>query len=128
MGRIYKQFIEQEEPLFVCKRCKTHLTTRKELWSKKFKGRTGSAYLFDSVKNLEFGEPEHRELLSGMHEVASAYCIEETCGMKLGWKYTGASDINQTYKIGKIVLERKLILIREQRNNWIVSFYYLGLF
>ena len=79
MGRTYKVFLD-DDIVFVCRRCKTHLATKKDLSSRNFQGVTGRAYLFDGATNLSFGEVKQEGLRSGNHEVAMVFCNEESCG------------------------------------------------
>ena len=49
MPKSYVTFIDGKN-LYVCKKCETHLVGLNELVSKAFRGRTGSAYLFNKVE------------------------------------------------------------------------------
>jgi len=93
--------------IFVCRSCRAHLTSGKELISKDFRGRSGKAFLFNSVLNTKCGTPEDRMLITGLHTISDIFCTE--CNSALGWKYLHAFDERQRYKIGKVILEAAYI-------------------
>jgi len=100
--------------IFVCRDCKAHLTRGSELISKDFRGRSGKAYLFNSVINTSNGVAEDRMLITGMHTISDIFCFD--CNKALGWKYVHAFDERQRYKIGKVILEAAFIRkVREAR-------------
>lgn len=49
MPKSYVTFIDGKN-IYVCKKCETHLVGLNELVSKAFRGRTGTAYLFNKVE------------------------------------------------------------------------------
>jgi len=49
-------------------------------------------------------------MATGKHLIQFAYCKDELCGRKLGWKYILAEREDQKYKEGMVVLERCLIM------------------
>ena len=58
-------------------------------------------------------------MLTGRHIVRDVAC--KTCNTKLGWVYEYATEDNQRYKEGKVILERALVNeqdgIDEMHNN-----------
>ncbi len=46
-------------------------------------------------------------MLTGRHIVRDVAC--KNCNVKLGWIYEYATDDNQRYKEGKVILERALV-------------------
>jgi len=93
--------------LFSCANCDTVLTNRSELISMKFTGATGRAFLFHKVVNLKFSEVQDRIMLTGRHMVRDVSC--KNCDTKLGWIYEYATEEEQRYKEGKVILERALV-------------------
>lgn len=93
--------------LFSCARCDTNLTNRSELISTRFTGATGRAFLFNRVVNLTYSEVQDRVMLTGRHMVRDVSC--KSCDSKLGWMYEFATDENQRYKEGRVILERALV-------------------
>ena len=107
MGRIYLEHLGGIR-LFSCAQCDTFLTNRNELISTRFTGATGRAFLFKKVVNVIYDkEREEREMLTGMHYVRDVSC--KYCKVKLGWFYEFATEENQRYKEGQVILERALI-------------------
>lgn len=104
--------------LFSCAHCDTNLTNRSELISTRFTGSTGRAYLFNKVVNLSYSEVQDRMMITGRHMVRDVFC--KNCEEKLGWMYEFATEDNQRYKEGRIILERALIIESdgfEERGN-----------
>jgi hypothetical protein len=60
--------------------------------------------------NFTRGPAMSRQLLTGAHVVADIYCLQ--CQTKIGWMYDDATNEEQKYKIGKLVLELALIARR----------------
>ena len=83
------------------------MTNRDELISTTFHGATGRAFLFKKVVNVIYDEREEREMLTGMHFVRDVLC--KSCKVKVGWFYEFATEQNQRYKEGHVILERALI-------------------
>ncbi|XP_074599231.1 protein yippee-like 5 [Brevipalpus obovatus] len=106
MGRTYLEHIGGAK-LFTCGSCETVLTNKNELVSTRFTGATGRAFLFDKVVNLKFSDVQDRQMLTGRHMVRDVSC--KNCDAKLGWIYEFATEENQKYKEGKVILERALI-------------------
>lgn len=52
-------------------------------------------------------EVQDRVMLTGRHMVRDVSC--KNCDAKLGWVYEFATDDNQRYKEGRVILERALI-------------------
>ena len=59
------------------------------------------------VVNLNLSEVQDRVMLTGRHMVRDVSC--KNCDAKLGWKYEFATEENQRYKEGRIILERALV-------------------
>lgn len=49
-----------------------------------------------------------RQLVTGAHTVSDISC--RGCGSVLGWKYVGAEEEAQKYKVGKFILETKRVV------------------
>ncbi|TNV85428.1 hypothetical protein FGO68_gene5631 [Halteria grandinella] len=96
-------FYSEEDTVYVCKCCGTHLTTYKEIVSKTFHGKTGEAYLFDKVYNVGTGISEDKQLSTGLHRVRDIYC--KVCVTVVGWTYDIAFVPSEKYKEGKAVIE-----------------------
>jgi len=106
MGRIFIEHINGTR-LFSCNKCETVLTNRTELISTRFTGATGRAFLFNKVVNLKHSEVQDRNMLTGRHMVRDVFC--KSCDAKLGWMYEFATEENQRYKEGRVILERALV-------------------
>jgi hypothetical protein len=96
---------------FCCSQCDAPLTNRDELFSTRFTGSTGRAFLFNKVVNVFHSDAMCRVMLTGRHMVRDVYC--KNCECKLGWMYEFATNEEQRYKEGKTILERALIKERE---------------
>ena len=59
------------------------------------------------VVNLKMSEVMDRVMLTGRHMVRDVFC--KNCDAKLGWMYEFATEDNQRYKEGRVILERALI-------------------
>lgn len=70
-------------------------------------GATGRAFLFNKVVNLNYSEVQDRVMLTGRHMVRDVSC--KNCDAKLGWVYEFATEDNQRYKEGRVILERALV-------------------
>eukprot|EP01111_Echinosteliopsis_oligospora_P001085 TRINITY_DN1143_c0_g1_i4.p1 TRINITY_DN1143_c0_g1~~TRINITY_DN1143_c0_g1_i4.p1 ORF type:complete len:114 (-),score=9.80 TRINITY_DN1143_c0_g1_i4:42-383(-) len=106
MGRVYKSYLSNPK-IYVCKNCRSHLTSRDQIFSKDFVGKFGPAYLFTSCINMTIGPSEDRVLKTGLHTVADIYCVD--CNDLIGWTYEAAYVDDQKYKIGKYILEKEKI-------------------
>ncbi|KAI0237890.1 Protein yippee-like 5 [Lamellibrachia satsuma] len=106
MGRIFLNHLGGSR-LFSCASCDIPLTNRSELISTRFTGATGRAFLFNRVVNLNFSDVQDRVMLTGRHMVRDVSC--KNCEAKLGWIYEFATEENQRYKEGKVILERALV-------------------
>ncbi|PWN21671.1 yippee-like protein [Microstroma glucosiphilum] len=100
-------------PMYVCRKCGTHLALQDELISKAFSGRDGKAYLFHSAINIIVGQSEDRNLLTGMHTVADMRC--KGCQTVVGWTYLKAWEGSQKYKEGRFIMEHSAL---HKVNNW----------
>ncbi|KAF9875662.1 putative yippee-like protein [Colletotrichum karsti] len=72
-----------------------------------FRGQHGKAYLFNSVVNIETGEPSERNMTTGRHIVRDITCKQ--CKETVGWKYDKAYEATEKYKEGKFILEAELL-------------------
>ncbi|KOB76474.1 Protein yippee-like [Operophtera brumata] len=94
MGKIFLDHIGGMR-LFSCASCDVNLTNRSELISTRFTGAT------------VYSEVQDRVMLTGRHMVRDVSC--KNCGTKLGWVYEFATEENQRYKEGRVILERALV-------------------
>eukprot|EP00049_Salpingoeca_infusionum_P005509 m.92992 g.92992 ORF g.92992 m.92992 type:complete len:114 (-) comp12993_c0_seq1:554-895(-) len=113
MGRIVEEYLPDQK-LFVCHKCRTHLTSMERLVSKSFHGKTGQAYLFAEVVNVDLGPAQDKMLMTGLHSVCDVHC--KKCHIYLGWKYIMAYEQEQKYKIGKTILEKALV---DKADTWV---------
>jgi hypothetical protein len=60
------------------------------------------------LPNTTTGEPVPRQLVTGAHTVSDISCAQ--CGTVLGWKYVGAEEEGQRYKVGKFILETRRVV------------------
>ena len=97
--------------IFSCINCHTALTNRNQLISTRFTGATGRAFLFHKVVNLTFSEVQDRVMLTGRHKVRDVSC--KNCDAKLGWKYEYATEEEQRYKEGRVILERARVIEKD---------------
>ena len=56
---------------------------------------------------LTYSKKEDRVMLTGRHIVRDVSC--KLCQTKLGWIYEYATEENQRYKEGRVILERALV-------------------
>ncbi|KAI8050349.1 Yippee/Mis18 [Syncephalis plumigaleata] len=106
MGLILQVYLDDEK-VYVCSKCNTHIALHKDIISKAFQGRHGRAILFATAYNVTPGAKEERILMTGKHTVADIQC--NSCQSILGWYYYSAADCEQRYKEGKYAIEKKLI-------------------
>uniref|UniRef100_A0A6T8AD21 Protein yippee-like n=1 Tax=Cryptomonas curvata TaxID=233186 RepID=A0A6T8AD21_9CRYP len=111
MGRVHRTYLPGTR-IYACSNCRAHLTNYEDIVSKSFQGRTGRAYLFNSVVNVTLGPTEERILNTGLHKVSDIYC--NCCDGYLGWRYEEAFEQSQKYKENKVVLEKA----RMTREEW----------
>mmetsp|Transcript_66955 Transcript_66955/g.179002 ORF Transcript_66955/g.179002 Transcript_66955/m.179002 type:complete len:130 (+) Transcript_66955:213-602(+) len=127
MGRVLRTYLPGNR-IYACSNCRAHLTNYDDIVSKSFQacclhfhprskliceqGRTGRAYLFNSVVNVSLGPTEERILNTGLHKVSDLYC--NCCDFYLGWRYEEAFEQSQKYKENKVVLEKA----RMTREEW----------
>lgn len=108
-----------------CAGCASHLCLTSQIISKGFTGRHGRAYLVSaepvasavsisasssptaSLPNTILEHPAPRQLVTGAHTVSDVSCT--FCGTVIGWKYVAAEEESQRYKVGKFILETKMI-------------------
>ena len=102
-----------------CAKCSVDICLVSQIISKGFTGRHGRAYLVSPIP-INFGRarasclpntrtdpPSSRQLVTGAHTVSDVHCA--LCGSILGWRYDGAEEESQQYKVGKYILETKMI-------------------
>lgn len=106
MGRVFLEHPGGTR-IFSCANCDTALTNRNQLISMRFTGATGRAFLFHKVVNLTFSDIQNRVMLTGRHVVRDVSC--KNCSAKLGWIYEYATEEEQRYKEGRVILERALV-------------------
>jgi len=75
-----------------------------DIESKCFHGRSGRAFLVNSVANVKLGPKENRMLLTGLHTVQDVSC--KNCGVAIGWRYDAASNPAQKWKVSKFTIEK----------------------
>ncbi|MCJ1310831.1 hypothetical protein MMC25_004498 [Agyrium rufum] len=129
-------FLTSHTSYLRCARCSADLCHSSQIISKGFTGRHGRAYLISptssasarmhmlalgpslspSSSSLSSGSdlpntrahaPVPRHLVTGAHTVSDVECA--FCASVLGWKYVDAEDEAQKYKVGKYILETKMI-------------------
>ncbi len=83
MGRIHRKFLPGTR-IYACNNCHAHLTNHDDIVSKSFQGRTGRAYLFNSVINISLGPTEDRILNTGLHKVCEVSPVSDG-GFALCW-------------------------------------------
>ncbi|GIY96608.1 protein yippee-like 5 [Caerostris extrusa] len=88
-----------------------------ELISTRFTGATGRAFLFNKVVNLIYSEVQDRVMLTGRHMVRDVSC--KNCEAKLGWIYEFATEENQRYKEGRVILERALVTESDGMDDYV---------
>ena len=114
-----------------CAKCSTDVCLTSQIISKGFTGRHGRAYLVSPspvlsgypqlskaandlcLPNTKTDPPSSRQLVTGLHTVSDVRCA--FCSSILGWKYDGAEEESQRYKVGKYILETKMIC---SSSNW----------
>ncbi|CAD8075834.1 unnamed protein product [Paramecium sonneborni] len=106
MGRPILEYLDGNR-VYVCKKCRIHLTNYENRISKNFKGGTGQAYLFDKGINYHVGLPQDKDLLTGKHTVQDLMC--NGCDYIIGWKYIKAFRESEKYKEGKIIIEKYFV-------------------
>ncbi|CDW91541.1 UNKNOWN [Stylonychia lemnae] len=104
MGFLHLEYSEGVDAVYVCKNCNTHLTTPYDIVSRTFHGKTGKAYLFSNVMNVQTGPAEDKHLSTGLHQVRDIYCKQ--CLQVVGWTYDLAYVESEKYKEGKSVIEK----------------------
>lgn len=65
------------------------------------------------MSNTKTEISSQRQLVTGVHTVSDVRCA--ICGSMLGWKYDGAEEESQRYKVGKYILETKMVC---SSSNW----------
>jgi len=106
MGLAYNTYLSSSK-IYGCKSCKAHLANHDDIISRNFRGQHGKAYLFDSVVNVEAGDPNERSMTTGRHIVRDICCRQ--CKETVGWKYDKAYESTEKYKEGKYILEAELL-------------------
>ena len=101
-----------------CATCATDVCLTSQIVSKGFTGRHGRAYLVSPsavlaagnplcLPNTKTDTPSQRQLVTGVHTVSDVRCA--FCGSMLGWKYDAAEEESQRYKVGKYILETRMV-------------------
>lgn len=106
MGLAYNTYLDSNK-IYGCKNCKAHLANHEEIISRNFRGQHGKAYLFNTVVNVDAGEPSERSMTTGRHIVRDITCKQ--CKETVGWKYDRAYESSEKYKEGKFILEAELL-------------------
>ncbi|ROT38865.1 yippee-domain-containing protein [Sodiomyces alkalinus F11] len=106
MGLAYNTYLDSAK-IYGCKTCKAHLANHEDIVSRNFRGQHGKAYLFNSVVNIDTGEPSERNMTTGRHVVRDITCRQ--CKETVGWKYDKAYEATEKYKEGKFILEAELL-------------------
>ena len=60
-----------------------------------FRGKTGTAYLFNKVSNIFLGPEDEKEMMTGTHIVSDVYCV--SCSTVIGWTYVSRSPPKLNY-------------------------------
>uniref|UniRef100_A0A7N0UJ54 Protein yippee-like n=1 Tax=Kalanchoe fedtschenkoi TaxID=63787 RepID=A0A7N0UJ54_KALFE len=94
--------------LYRCFTCRNNVALHDDVISTDFRGYHGRAYLFYRAMNITTGPNEDKQFVTGQYTVADVFCNE--CKETLGWKYVHASEEEQKYKEGKIILEKAKIV------------------
>jgi hypothetical protein len=133
MGLAYNTYLNSNK-IYGCKTCKAHLANHEDIISRvsynlhnpahiviwpepegltdtsrpqNFRGQHGKAYLFNTVVNIDAGEPSERSMTTGRHIVRDIACKQ--CKETVGWKYDKAYESTEKYKEGKFILEAELL-------------------
>ncbi|KAK4174810.1 Yippee/Mis18 [Triangularia setosa] len=106
MGLTYNTYLNSDK-IYGCKNCKAHLANAHDIISRNFRGQHGKAYLFNTVVNVETGDPSERNMTTGRHVVRDIQCRQ--CKDVVGWKYDRAYESSEKYKEGKFILEAELL-------------------
>ncbi|KAF4816991.1 Protein yippee-like 3 [Colletotrichum siamense] len=117
MGLAYNTYLNSSK-VYGCKTCKAHLSNHEDIisrpaltakcpYNQNFRGQHGKAYLFNTVVNIETGEPSERNMTTGRHIVRDITCKQ--CKETVGWKYDKAYEATEKYKEGKFILEAELL-------------------
>ncbi|PVU87501.1 hypothetical protein BB559_006031 [Furculomyces boomerangus] len=89
-----------------CKSCGSHLTAKRFLISKDYRGKYGKAHLYKKAVNILEGKREKRSMTTGVHIIKELKCA--ICEKYVGWKYIVAYEKDQKFKEGKFILEKTL--------------------
>ena len=111
MGREFLKYFESSN-VYVCRNCKTHLSTKIQVISKNFNGKFGRCFLIDKMLNINEGPKEEKNLMTGLHVVRDIFC--KGCSAYSGWTYVEAYEISEKYKEGKFIMERNQVL----KHDW----------
>ncbi|MCJ1445584.1 MAG: hypothetical protein MMC23_006089 [Stictis urceolatum] len=128
-------FLSGSKSFLRCGHCAVDLCLTTSIVSRGFTGRWGRAYLVSSsdsctsalssapaagpgqLPNTHIHKAVPRQLVTGAHTVSDVSCA--FCGSVLGWKYVGAEEESQQYKVGKFILETKRVVVA---TDWEVGF------
>ncbi|XP_030460294.1 protein yippee-like At4g27745 [Syzygium oleosum] len=95
-------------PFFSCRNCRNPVALADDILSRKFRVKSGPAYMFTNATNVVIARAQDRELLTGAFSVADIYC--SNCHEGMGWKYVRAYDPKQKYKEGRFIIDLSKIL------------------
>ncbi|KAG8390435.1 hypothetical protein BUALT_Bualt01G0083100 [Buddleja alternifolia] len=95
-------------PFYSCRNCRNPVALHDDLLSKKYKARSGQAYMFAHAMNIVVGAKEDKQLMTGYYTIAKVFCSK--CGEEKGWTYVRAFDAREKFKEGRYILEKALIL------------------
>ena len=131
-GELLGNYLTGHTSYLRCAKCAIDVGLTSQIISKGFTGRHGRAYLvspspvsappvFENSRasetsclpNTKTDAPSSRQLVTGIHTVSDVRCA--FCNSMLGWKYDDAEEESQRYKVGKYILETKLIC---SSSNW----------
>ena len=120
-----KKYLSNHASYLRCIKCANDICLTSQIISKGFTGRHGRAYLVSPyplpvrsvqtatsiqnsyLPNTSTDAPSSRQLVTGAHTVSDVRC--SFCNSLLGWKYEEAEEESQRYKVGKYILETKMI-------------------
>ena len=71
------------------------------------------------MNDLLCSETQDRVMLTGRHIVRDVAC--KSCNTKLGWIYEFATEENQRYKEGRVILERALVTENDGLEEYVPS-------
>ncbi|GMM55665.1 Moh1 protein [Maudiozyma humilis] len=94
---------------YVCRNCRTHISSTHEIISQQYRGKDGDAYLMSRVANVCEGASETRTMFTGDYVVCDIEC--QWCHAVVGWKYLISQNHGQRYKEGRYVMELERVAL-----------------